>query len=640
MRHLRNLACLQIRDIRGPGLAASNDPQPSLVESALGQDVQYNRRGEYSTRRLLPPSANPQRDVLTPRRPPSLVVAVLLSFSFEGAERALALRVGIGLITALVLAGAAFAQPAIDRPVVQLADGALSGKIADGVVSFKGVPFAAPPVGDLRWREPAPVQASSGVRDAVAFGPPCAQGAFSWNSNLAAKSSEDCLYLNVWAPVGRRDKPLPVMIFFHGGAFHGGAAAGSSMIEPSYDGAKLARRGVVVVTASYRLGMFGFLAHPQLTAESPHHASGDYALLDNIAALRWVHANIARFGGDPGNVTALGQSAGSVAVGFLMTSPLAKGLFQRAIFHSGAAVDPDITLKDAETNGEKFAAALDGGTGGIADLRRRSAQALLQTMMSTPALRQTEPREPPVEGFVLPEQPARVFADGREAAIPLIVGSTARDGDLASMGVSGTPKAVAASADPTRPVALTHNVAPLSDAGTKAVQAYYADYPDLATSAAKLYSVADETDPADGDVATAFNTDVIFRCGAALMAQWHARRAPTWRYEFSHGYEPLGAVHIWDMLYLFGWLQPPADQPRDARLSDELQRYWVAFAASGDPNAAGLPAWPLNGANGGYLDFTSDGPVAKTGPRQAACAIFARKNERDFGAMRANVKTH
>ena len=549
----------------------------------------------------------------------------------------MALRLGMGVIAALALTGAAVLPPAIDRPIVQLADGALRGEIADGVMSFKGAPFAAPPVGDLRWREPAPVRAWSGLRDAVAFGPPCAQGASSWNSNLAAKSSEDCLYLNVWAPVVRRDKPAPVMIFFHGGAFHGGAAEGSSMIEPSYDGAKLARRGVVVVTASYRLGMFGFLAHPQLTAESPHHASGDYALLDNIAALRWVQANIAGFGGDPGNVTALGQSAGSVAVGLLMTSPLAKGLFQRAILHSGAVVDPDdITLNDAETNGEKFAAALGGG---IADLRRRSAEALLQTMMSTPALRQTEPSEPPVEGFVLPEQPGLVFAEGREAAIPLLVGSTARDGDLASMGVMGTPKAAAALADQARTLALTHKVAPLSDAAAKAVQGYLAIAPDLAAATARLYAVAGETDPVDGDIDTALKTDVMFRCGAALMAQWHARRSPTWRYEFSHGYEPLGAVHIWDMLYLFGWLQPPADQPRDTRLSDELQRYWVAFATSGDPNAAGLPSWPINGANERYLDFASDGPVAKTGPRQAACAIFDRKNELDLAAARAKLVT-
>jgi para-nitrobenzyl esterase len=155
-----------------------------------------------------------------------------------------------------------------------------------------------------------------------------------------------------------------------------------------------------------------------------------------------------------------------------------------------------------------------------------------------------------------------------------------------------------------------------------------------------VYAGADGTDPADGDVATAFYTDYRMRCGPSLIAHWHALRAPTWRFEYSHGYEPLGAVHIWDMMYLFGWLQPPADQPRDARLSDELQSYWIDFASSGNPNAAGLPAWPMSGAGGGYLDFTSEGPAAKSGPRRAACDLFARKIERDLSTMRTNPATH
>jgi para-nitrobenzyl esterase len=190
--------------------------------------------------------------------------------------------------------------------LVTVADGQLRGQVLGDVVSFKGVPFAAPPVGPLRWREPKPVQPWSGVRDASAFAPPCAQAPLGWNDSVAAMSGEDCLYLNVWAPV-RHDKPLPVMIFFPGGAYHGGSDRGLSSIEPSYDGGKLAGRGVIVITANYRLGLFGFMAHPELTAESAHHASGNYALMDSIAALNWVKTNIARFGGDPGNVTAFLQ---------------------------------------------------------------------------------------------------------------------------------------------------------------------------------------------------------------------------------------------------------------------------------------------------------------------------------------------
>ena len=551
--------------------------------------------------------------------------------------------------TMTALLGMSFAWTAMgaapDRdPVVTIADGQVRGQVVGDVMSFKGVPFAAPPVGPLRWREPKSVQPWSGVRDAIEFGPPCAQAALGWNDTVAAQSREDCLYLNVWAPVRHGGEALPVMVFFPGGAYHGGSAQGLSSIEPSYDGAKLAKRGVIVVTANYRLGMFGFLAHPELTAESPHHASGNYALMDNLAALNWVKANIARFGGDPRNVTAFGQSAGSFSVGFLLTSPLAKGLFAKAISQSGTALDyklgePD--LQAAETAGAKFAQRLGApAKGAIAALRRRPAQELFKLVMADPSLHGAEPRGPVVDHYVFPEQPALVFQAGREAAIPLMVGSTARDGDLDSMGVSGTPKADATLADRTRPLAESHRVAPLTTKDAKQIQTFYAPYPDLARQAMKFYGGKSAADPIDGDVITAFNTDVDFRCGADAIAQWHARIAPTWQYEFSHGYEPLGGVHLWDMLYLFGWLQPPADQPRDARLVDQMQRYWVAFAQSGDPNAPGLAIWPKSGAKEAYLDFASQGAVARTGLRTTACDLFARKTQRDLAALSAGRSAH
>jgi para-nitrobenzyl esterase len=544
----------------------------------------------------------------------------------------------LGVIGTLA-AGAAGSQDAGEHPVVRVADGALRGATADGVSAFKGVPFAAPPVGALRWREPQPVAPWSGVREALAFGAPCAQAAFAWNRNVAEKSAEDCLYLNVWAPARPRGSaPLPVMVFFPGGAFHGGSAAGSSMIEPSYDGARLARRGVVVVTVNYRLGMFGFLALPALSAESPHNVSGNYALLDQIAALAWVRANIGAFGGDPANVTAMGQSAGSASVALLMTSPLARGLFQKAILDSGTVVDHEVgvdALKTAEAKGSAFIQELPGGaTGGIDALRRQPASALLTAMLARPDLSRAEPHRPDLDGYVLARQPALVFQAGREASIPLIVGATARDGDGDSMGVKGTPKAQAAAADPARRLASTHAVASLSAQDATEVRDYYARYPDLAAVAARLYADPAAVDPVDGDAAIAFATDTDRRCGPVLIAAWHGRAAPAWRFEFSHGYEPLGAVHLWDLMYLFGWLEPPADQPRDWRLSDQLQAYWANFARTGDPNGPGLPAWPQSREHEAYLDFASGGARAAVGPRQAACDLHTQRIERDLQALK------
>ena len=521
-----------------------------------------------------------------------------------------------------------------DPTQIMTADGQLRGQVVGEVVAFKGVPFAAPPVGPLRWHEPMPVKHWPGTRNALAYGPPCAQADMGWNSNVAAKSSEDCLYLNVWTPL-HHDKPLPVMIFFPGGAYHGGSAEGLSMIEPSYDGGKLAARSAVVLTANYRLGMFGFLAHPELSVESAHHVSGNYALEDNIAALKWIRTNIAKFGGDPNNVTIFGQSAGAFSVGFLMTSPLAKGLFAKAISESGTVLrGGQPVLKDAENAGAKYLQSLGApAKGAIAALRQKSSHDLIKAMMADNQIHTAEPRGPIVDGYVFPEQPALVFQAGHEAAIPYIVGATARDGDEDSMGVSGTPKADKTLADKARPLSSTHRVTPLTPADSKQVQAFYAKYGDLASQAAKLYGNKNTTDPTDGDVINSFNTDADFRCAGEMAAQWHARVAPSWQYQFSHGYEPLGAVHLWDMFYVFGWLKAPADQPRDAALVDQTQRYMIAFATGGDPNAAGLPNWPKSGAEGAYMDFTSNGAVAKKGLRAAACHIFAQKTERDLAAL-------
>jgi len=546
----------------------------------------------------------------------------------------------LAAVTALAPTPSPSAEPTPSSTlVVATTAGAIRGHLEESAVAFEGVPYAAPPIGKLRWRPPAPAVPWTAVRAADGFGPPCAQADLGWQSRVAAASSEDCLYLNVWTPVRRSGAgPLPVIVFFPGGAYHGGSARGLSAIEPSYDGARLARRGAVVVTANYRLGVFGFLAHPELTAESSEGVSGNYALLDAIAALRWVRANIAAFGGDPTRVTAFGQSAGSATVADLMTSPRARGLFAGAILASGTALDDMAgerpTLAAAQVAGVAFARGLGAPDSGAMDaLRARSAADLLGTMMANPALHGSEPRGGVVDGVFFPVQPRQVFADKAEAPIPIIVGSTARDGDVDSMGVSGTRKADAALADPKRPLAGRRPAAPLSAAGAREVAAYYAADPAAAKAAKRLYGAPGAARPVDGEAAVAFGTDHIFRCGASLTAQWHNGRAPAWRYEFSHGYEPLGAVHLWDMLYVFGWLQAPADQPRDATLRDQMQRYLVNFAATGDPNGPGLPPWS-RAADGAYLDFASDGAAPRHGLRQAACALYDQALVRRLGVAR------
>jgi len=543
-----------------------------------------------------------------------------------------------GAAMLVLSAGQAVIGATPPSPQVTIAGGQLQGKVLGNVVSFKAVPYAAAPVGALRWREPQPVKPWTGIRNALEFGAPCAQANLEWNKSTAAKSSEDCLTLNVWTPA-KRDKALPVIIFFPGGAYHGGGAQGANEIEPSYDGGKLAARGVIVVTANYRLGMFGFLAHPELSAESPHRVSGNYALLDQIAALNWIKANIGKFGGDPANVTISGQSAGSYSVGFLMTSPLAKGLFAKAIGFSGTVADFRLgasELKDAESDGATFTKAMGApGKGGIEALRKKPAAELFKIMMANEKLHGIEPRGPVVDGYAFPEQPSLAFKQGHEAQVPFIVGNTARDGDVDSMGVSGTPKAAATLADKSRPLVGTHKVAALGPEGVKQIEAFYAPHADLARQAVKLYSDKTAVDPADGDVITAFSTDIFFRCGAGITAHWHARTAPTWRYQFSHGYEPLGGVHLWDMMYVFGWTQAPADQPRDAKLVDQEQRYLVNFAAKGDPNGPGLPQWSKSEPADAYMDFTSDGAAPKAGLRVAACSIYAQKVERGMAALAA-----
>src|SRR5439155_8579350 len=306
--------------------------------------------------------------------------------------------------------------------IVGTTGGSLKGATrALGGAEFLGIPYAQPPVGDLRWREPLPAKPWTGVREASTFGAPCAQAILGdWNRHDAEISKEDCLFLNVMTPVWPPPKtPLPVMVWFHGGANAGGTASSAL-----YKDGMLVQHGVVLVTVNYRLGMVGFFAHPALTKESPHHSSGNYGLLDQLLALQWVHDNIAKFGGDPANVTAFGQSAGAIDAGYLMVSPLAKGLFQRLIAQSGSPLGPPLPkLSEAEQANQKLVASLKAPADHeLQSLRERSVQELLVV----PGKQDPEAPSigPIIDGWLISRSPAEVLSAGQEAPVDLLIGTT------------------------------------------------------------------------------------------------------------------------------------------------------------------------------------------------------------------------
>jgi para-nitrobenzyl esterase len=483
---------------------------------------------------------------------------------------------------------AARAATASEVPTVQLATGALAG-VRFGVdphsVAYLGVPYAAPPTGPQRWREPQNVSAWSGIRKATAFGAACPQLPAAWLPTVPW--SEDCLFLNIWSEQRVSSMPpRPVMVYFHGGS----NTAGYSQLNPL--GPALSRSGVVFVTANYRLGPFGFLAHPSLTAESAHHASGNYGLMDQIQALKWVHENIARFGGDPTQITVMGQSAGAVDICLLMTSPLAPGLFQRAILESGdceevlneervQAVHYNQIPGSAEMTGERLAQDLhianDSNT--AAHLRAISAAEILKTWSEDRAIGFSAI----VDGWVVPEQPAKAFAAGTEMAIPVLVGSTA---DEATVFVKSGP------------TSLNEYMSYLrADAGPYSGQELAA-YP--ATTDAQV----------PGRYLQLENEG--FAAGAYSMAQALARIGQrAYLYRFS--YQPtgqratLGAFHGEELYFLSDSFPPDwKATEKDASFGASLRAYWTQFAKTGDPNSAATPRWPpYTERTDRYLDLGS-----------------------------------
>jgi len=489
------------------------------------------------------------------------------------------------------------AKAAGSDPVVTLSTGQLRGGLTADVAFFKNIPFAQPPVGNLRWREPLPAKAWTGVRDATAFGPMCNQA-----GNKQLPHSEDCLQLNIWTPKWPMTSSVPVMVWFHGG----GNTAGSA-VEPLFNGEVLARHGVVMVNVNYRLGVFGFFAHPALSKESPHHASGNYGLADQIMGLRWVKDNIAKFGGNPANVTIIGESAGSADVNALIASPLTKGLFVRVIAESGP-VSAQPSQADSEKKGAELAAKL-GATGD-------DALAKLRAIPDTELMDKAAAAGPgtgslgiTVDGWVLTEPATKVYASGREQKVGLLHGNNSQEmapretGDIRQL--------------------IAQKYGPLTD---KALAAY-----------GLTGAGAPAADPENGTVEMQYATDNSFRCGAVQELIWHtAAGNPGYEYQFSrtvHGKEATGAPHASEIPFVFGtlavWQKMRNYDESDQQYAPIMQSYWSNFAKTGDPNGTGLVKWPKFDATArGYVDFTDGGPMAKEGLRRQACDVYMENQKR------------
>ncbi|HTI65571.1 MAG TPA: carboxylesterase/lipase family protein [Gemmatimonadaceae bacterium] len=500
------------------------------------------------------------------------------------------------LVAAIVFAPRLVAQnpsatAAKAGPIIRTSDGAVQGiALPSGVRAFRGIPFAAPPVRQLRWQPPQPAAHWQGVRLADRFANQCMQArVFSDMMFRNSGVSEDCLYLNVWVPAkARAGSGFPVLVYFFGGGFVAGDGS-----EFRYDGESLARRGIVVVTTSYRLGIFGFFSHPELTAESPRHTSGNYGLMDQAAALRWVRANAAAFGGDPQRVTIAGESAGSMSVSAQMASPLARGLFARAIGESGALFSssgPMPTLAQTEQNGTRFAEAT--GAPSLAALRALSASELLER-----SARQGVPRfGPNVDGYFFPQPPAQIYAEGRQAHVPLLAGWNSEESSWRGLTRQSTP-------DSARAVLARMFGERAADA-----EPYYPAQ-DSAQAAQSLTELA-------SDRFIAYSTWKWLDVHAATSGQ------PVYRYYFARPRPGAqGAVHSAEIEYALGNLATNnvyTWTPDDEKVSSIMESYFANFITSGDPNGAGLPVWPLGtiGTNGEVQRLRIDvEPRAEAEPR-------------------------
>jgi len=481
-------------------------------------------------------------------------------------HRAIALMI---LIDAPLMAQAA-------GPTVRIESGTLAGARSDNVASFKNIPYAAPPVGDLRWRPPQPVNPWTGVRPATTVGVLCQQKYNAQDNGVGPlPMSEDCLTLNVFAPAGARK--APVMFWIHGGGFVNGSGTAAL-----YDGTALAKQGVVVVTINYRLGRFGFFAHPALTAEAKGGPVANYALMDMIAALKWVRTNIAKFGGDPDQVTIFGESAGGASVNYLMVSPEARGLFSRAMSQSGIGREAVPALSEAEKVGVALAETAGLKDATAADLRKLTPEQILDALGGQSLAAAIN------DGKILPATPVEAFGAGQQAKVPFVIGWNSLEFPVPAAiigkgGMGGADSVFDASA----------------------LARIKAAYPDPASYELHLAS------------------DVIFTEPALNLARLHAAGGnPTYVYQMSVLPKSLsdklkGTPHALDRDYVFNNLIGPAFGPNDAVQAQTISGYWASFAKTGNPNGGGRPDWPLfDSPAGRIIDFTNHGPKVAGIPRQ------------------------
>jgi para-nitrobenzyl esterase len=510
-------------------------------------------------------------------------------------------------VLALWAASSAFADP------IRTDAGLVDGVSSAGLEIYKGLPFAAPPTGDLRWRNPMPVAPWKGVRRADKFSPVCMQDGSSVPGQPVEPNSEDCLYLNIWVPPDSVGAKLPVMVWIPGGGF-----AQESASIPLYWGDTLAKKGVIVVTINYRVGPFGFFAHPELTKESAHGSSGNYGLLDQIAALKWVQRNISKFGGDPARVTIWGQSAGAMSVNLLMASPLAHGLFQRAIGESGGVfIPPSATpFKDSwylpgnEKIGEKMAADL--GADSINALRKVPADKILKAFNPLGT-------HPIIDGYVLPREPYKIFAAARQNDVPILIGSNADEGKPMIEG--RTIKAATYTDD---------------------IRQMFGDLPDDF-----LNVYLHETDAQAHSARANVERDVRFGWDTWTWARMQSKtgNGKVYYYYFAHvppypagsPFAAWGAGHWSELPYTFGHLnQDPWDwNATDRQLSDAMTTYWTNFAKTGNPNDGNLPRWPaFTNADPHAVHFDDGietGGVANLPGLESLDAYFGKFRDTDAG---------